>query len=474
MKMKILLISILKNSHRNLSILSLFATLNENDLDVKVLFLPKENEFNPDLVNKFVLDHKFKVIGISVMTDGLDFAVQITQNTKSHLPKSLVIWGGIHPTLMPEECLDYCDCVCVGEGEQALLSLVKKLENGESISEIPGIRMKLPDGGISSNLPAALVTMLDTLPFVKYDWNNFYVQDALGLRRFDLTEYTRYSNYNGEDYTLMATRSCPFNCSYCCNSYLNKLHETKGRVRKRSVDHVILELKYALKTNGKIQFINFIDDQFLTSKPWTEEFISKYQAEIGLPFIVRLVPDTVDEVTIKQLVDAGLRVVQIGLQSGSDKTHREIFHRQFHQDKLIESSRIFSKNGVLPIYDVIIQNDLETDVDRNETIKLLLKLQKPFRLTLFALTPYPHTELVEIYQQKGISPRTNPYGKGYSDLDENDFYFQLSNIIPIAPHFLSALIFNHKDQKVWRDLLRTYYNFHKRNKSPIRTAQKSK
>lgn len=379
--------------------------------------------------------------------------------------------GGIHPTLMPEECLDYCDCVCVGEGEQVLLSMVKKFSNGESIAGIPGIIIKLPDGRISRNPLAPLVTILDTLPFVRYDWNNFYIQDDLGLRRFDTTEYTRYSNYNGEDYTLMATRSCPFNCSYCCNSYLNKLLETKGRVRKRSVDHVILELKYALKTIGKIQFINFIDDQFLTSKQWTEEFINKYKTEVGLPFIVRLVPETVDDLTIKQLVNAGLRFVQIGLQSGSEATHQAIFHRQFNKDKLIESSGIFSQNGVFPIYDVIIQNDLETDADRDETIKLLLRLKKPFGLTLFALTPYPRTELAEIYKQKGISSRTDPYGKGYSDYDEGDFYFQLSKIIPDTPHFLSNLIFNNKDKKNWRYFLNTYYNFYKKRKGRKRTAQ---
>ena len=59
------------------------------------------------------------LIGISFMTQYFSAAVQLTRAIKKKLSVP-VIWGGVHPTVRPEECLEYADIVCVGEGEEAL------------------------------------------------------------------------------------------------------------------------------------------------------------------------------------------------------------------------------------------------------------------------------------------------------------------------------------------------------------------
>ena len=70
------------------------------------------------------------VIGISFMTNYFDAAVQITEKIKKHLDIPL-IWGGIHPTVKPDECLNHVDMVCIGESEEALAELLQKFSEGK-------------------------------------------------------------------------------------------------------------------------------------------------------------------------------------------------------------------------------------------------------------------------------------------------------------------------------------------------------
>lgn len=468
---KVVLISILQNSHRNLSVLSLYSALRGAGVETKLLFLPKEDEYRGDLVKEFVRSNKFNLIGVSLMTDGFRFARLISQDIKEEAPESLVIWGGIHPTLRPEECLQYANCVCIGEGEKTLLSLVERLSKSKDHSDLPGIGIKSSDGKFVVNSPPPLITELDTLPFVRYDWSNFFVQDARGLLPFDHAEYCNYSNYDGEDYTLMASRSCPFNCSYCCNSFLNALYNSRGRVRKRSVDNVISELRHAINTIGTIKFINFIDELFLTSRKWTEEFVEKYREQIGLPFIVQLTPGTFDEPTIRKLKGSGLTFTVIGIQTGSERINKTIFHRNFNRNTITEDSRILTKNGVYPFYDVIIQNEFEDDSDRDKTVRLLLDLEKPFSLTFYALTPFPETELEKIYKEKNVLPGINPYEKSYKDYDEEDFYFQLCSIIPYTSKYVAEYFFRHRKNGFLRFVLKLYFTLTKNRRNRQKTAQ---
>lgn len=472
-KQRVLLVSILHGSHRNLSCLALYAYLKEAGIDIRLLFIPDEEQYRAEPFRAFLAEQGFGVVGISLMTDGFAFAQQLTAEVRRVLPEVHVAWGGIHPTLKPDECVEVADSACVGEGEIAFLEVVRRHFAGQPMTAIPGLCARSADDGVTKTPPSRIVD-LDALPHQRYCWEDFFVLDRLGLRTFDHAEYVRYSSYNGEDYTLMATRGCPFSCSYCCNNYLNSLYEESVRVRKRSVSHVLAELHHAKKTIPNIKFINFIDDQFLTSRRWNEEFIKRYREEIGLPFIIRLVPGSFDDAVLKSLVQAGMKFAQVGIQSGSPRTHKEIFRRKFNREALIKSSRILSSNGVHPFYDVIIQNDLEKDEDRDATIRLLLDIARPFSLNLYALTTYPGTALEGIFREAGISSTRDPYGRGYCDYDETDYYFQLTTIIPkLHPQFAKVL-FRLKGLALGRMLVKQLYLASKRRKKRVVTAQATK
>ncbi len=455
--MRVLLISILKGSHRNLSCLSLFSFLSSKGVPTELLFIPRDDEYRSEELEKLLRARRFDLVGVSVLTDGFRFAQRLSGDIRRFLPGATVVFGGIHATLCPDEALQWADYVCVGEGEHPLWALVKGLESGGDLANVPGLGTRTRDGTPAVNPPWPLIQDLDSLPFNRYDWEHFHLIDGAGLRPFGKAEYTQYSSHHGGDYTLVSTRSCPFSCTYCCNAFLNRMYGNRGQTRKRSVEHVIAELRHAKESIGDLDFVNFIDDQFLTSKGWNREFCARYKEEIGLPFIVRLVPGTFKDEDVKMLKDAGMTHVNSGFQSGSEHTNFTIFKRRFIKEKILEASRICKANGVHPIWDFIIQNELEDEEDRRASLDLMLLLDRPYSCNFTALTPFPRTEILRSYDEKGIQPRINPYETDYFSFDQSDTVFQLAKCIPHISNEMGRYYLDHLDEPHVRELLRLQF-----------------
>ncbi len=459
LKKKVLLISILPEEHRNLSCLTLFSVVYDRNIDIELLYLPREKEYDQKAFLNYLKEQRFSVIGLSVTTGGFFFAKQLTSDIKACIPDCHVIWGGIHPTTVPEECLNHADSICVGEGESALITLIENIFGGKDVSNIPGIWTKDKAGQIIRNPLSDLLASLDSLPVNRYLWTKFYVLDNEGFRNFSHHDYAKYSKHNGDGYTLMTSRSCPHSCSFCINSFLNKLYTGRRHILKRSVENVMTELKYAVSDIKSIKFVNFIDDHFLTDKTWTEEFCRVYKNVIALPFMIRSTPNCINQENIAALKDAGLVVVQIGIQTGSERVNKEIYHRRFNRNELIEASLLLKQYKVKPIFDIIIQSEFEDDCDRDKTIELLMELERPFECSVFSLTAFPETRIAHMLEQKGITSKINPYYNDYLDHNDSDWYYQMANIAgAVSKEKFSYLYHNRNDQNALDELKTLFLN----------------
>ncbi|MFH0855097.1 MAG: radical SAM protein [Candidatus Omnitrophota bacterium] len=454
---ELLLVSIASNSHRNIGCLSLYATAVDAGISTNLIFIPRESEYSQDEFCAFLQKNNFKIVGISLTTRDFNFARKITAHIRGSLPGAHIVWGGIHPTSKPQECLHYADSVCLGEAEVSLTQLIKALRNKSGISHIPGIGIKA--GGADTINPPQLISDLNLLPFPRFDFKNFYVLDACGLHLFSRQDYVKYSRHNGDGYVLLSSRSCPHHCSYCINSFLNKLYNgSPARLyRRRSVDNVLAEIKHALATIPGIGFVNFMDDHFLTDKKWTGEFCEKYARLINLPFIIRATPVAIINTEIPLLKKAGLRTVQMGIQSGSENTHKNIFHRAFNKDDVLQAAGILNSNNLVCLFDFIIENDFETDEDRDKTIELMLQLPKPYIANIFAMTVFPKTDLESMYKERKMTPRIDPYASNYFDFKKEDFYYQLASLIPLIDGAEARRIFQNRNDSITRAYLKELY-----------------
>jgi len=347
------------------------------------------------------------LIGLSLMSCHLDNAVYVTQFLRTRLPAP-IIWGGIHATIRPLECLQYADLVCVGEGELSLSQLVNEMAQGKPWQSINarGILKRSANGEPVEVVSSPLVENLDQLPFPDTELEHQYVLYEGNLVQLTSSLLTRCIGFG---YQAMFSRGCPYACTYCCNNALRNLNGRKLPVRWRSVDNRIAELKMMVDLLPDLRTVSFTDDAFLAQPmELLNDFTARYRQLIGLPFFLLTTPRSVNEAKVMALAEAGLYHLCVGIQSGSQRIFKKLYCRPESLPEVLSASRCLkqiSKKLNRPImvrYDFILDNPWETEEDVEASIRLCTELAKPFNAAMFSLTLYPGTDLYERARKEGL------------------------------------------------------------------------
>jgi anaerobic magnesium-protoporphyrin IX monomethyl ester cyclase len=343
---------------------------------------------------------------------------QITEYLKKTL-KVPVIWGGIHPTVRPEESLDYADMALVGEGEEALLELVENMAAGRDIYEVRNIWFR-KGAQIIRNPLRPLLQNLDQLPIYDFGLDDHFIycnrtkqikplsQELLeqNFPREPALEGTFSDSYRRTiSYKTMTSRGCPHHCTFCAERTLALLYKGERYLRFRSPEHVISELKWAKRELPFIESIFLFDDTF-TARTLKDirHFCQLYKREINLPIHIQASPTTTTPEKIEALIDAGLVFVEMGIQSVS-QSGMTIYKRQSTPEKILRAAHIlhsYSSKIYPPCYHVILDNPWETTAEVLQTLDLLLRLPRPFWLKRASLVLFPGTELNERAVREGL------------------------------------------------------------------------
>ena len=384
-----------------------------------------------------------QIIGISLMTRSLSIAIDITRHLKKLFPDKLIIWGGVHPTIAPEESIQHADIICRLEGYYPFLELASKLERGCDYTGIKNLWFKNKDG-IIRNEPRPLIQNLDELPAQDFGYDNHYVTKGDKLAKLN---YSLLSKINGMTYNTIAGLGCPMNCTYCCNNAFTEIDRDNKKIRYQSVGHTINELVVVKKRFPFIKYIAFLDDFFLLRPAgFVHEFAAQYKEKVNLPFSCSTTMDLITDDTMKALVSARLRCLKIGIQSGSDRTNKYIFKRGQKSERIKEKVELFKKykKDVVYRFDVILDNPWEGFKDMKETLKLFASLKFPYFLVVYSLKLYPGTELHDRAQKEYIPVDLNGSYKQFNSILIN--YAILLNHFFRVPNFLINRI-NEKNYK---------------------------
>ena len=392
---------VLINLHGEISIRAayLHAFMAQNGFDVHtihfrrfILNSRRPNDKELGALKKAVESLKPNVIMMSVTSSDFWDAALITKMFKNNINKYGIIWGGPHPTIDPERCLEHVNVVCRGEGEGAILDYLNCLKDGKDVSKIKNLWVKKGEK-IVKNEFRPLIEDIDSLPFPDFsDENKLFILGG-GIFRKSPLPYRTY------EYHTSFSRGCPFSCTYCINSYYNKEFNHKY-YRKRSVKNVMDELLGVMKQFPKLEAMSFWDDVFMTDLEWLRDFAREYKKHVNLPFFAYGHAALITEEKMKLMKDANVNFFDIGVQSGSERLRKEVFKRIDSNKQIMNAAMIVKKLRIPIGYDFIF-SEFETEEDLKRGLNFIFSLPKPFKPQINKLTYYLNFELTNLALSEG-------------------------------------------------------------------------
>lgn len=383
------LMALAKQKNHKIDLLD--STFGLTDIEI----ITKVKKLQPDLV------------AITTASNDFDYACHICELIKKTM-NVLIIAGGFHPTIAPDEVIskECFDIIGIGECENSFLKLLESLNKGKLNTKIKSMwfkkKYKNNEIKIIKNPIGKLTQDLNSLPIIERDIFN----------------YGKYLEWNHGTATFLSTRGCPYQCTYCINSYLRRLYTGKGcYIRFRSIDNLFKEIKQVLQKYGnQVKNIEFYDDTFTLDEKRIEEFCKRYPKEIGIPFNINARVNSVKENMLIELKKAGCVRVSIGIESGDEYVRNKVLKRNMTSQQMIDTFSACRRAGLKTYAFNMVGIPFETPGSIKKTIDLNRKC-KPDYVGVSIFNAFRGTEAYEICEKNGWLK------KGYAKS-----YFRDSNI----------------------------------------------
>ena len=277
-------------------------------------------------------------VGVSSMTGPqLQFALEISRLAKQH-GGAPVVWGGVHPSLLPEQTLENenIDMVVQGEGEETFLELVQALEAGKHVGSVQGIWYK--EGGDVKTTGVRPFVDLNRLPPLSFDL-------------IDMEKYRRVM-FGVPQQSFFTSRGCPYQCTFCFNTVFNR-----KRWRAMESDLVVRRIKDFSSRYG-VKGVVFHDSNFFVDMDRSRRILRGILDEnlgivvskmnIDPTVLVKMTPDD-----FALLERAGCRRFSAAVESGSERI-RALIKKPVDVDGLLEKNRELGRTSIVPSYPFMI------------------------------------------------------------------------------------------------------------------------
>ena len=382
--------------------------------------------YTRDLNDKEISDSDFIILPSSIIAHETELDCLMKLNEKR------IFVTGIFATVMREKYLKKNTIVIKNESDTFFYNLNK---SGKMNIDFLNKLFSNKDMINEFYSPVAL----DDFPFP--DWDNYVKNYPLRNNFFSLNEKIAIP--------LLGTRGCPYSCFFYCTYPLQQ-----GRkVRARSVNNIIEEIKFWKKKLGTNKFV-FRDPVFSINKKHTIEFCKQViEQRLDITFMVETHLNNLDNEMIKLLKLAGLRLVYVGVESASDFVLNDMKRFTVEHDKQYKVIKECEDEGIKVKTMFIIGNPEDT----RDTIIKSIEYSKylPSLYTQFSVfTPYPGTpvyaDFENIITEKKFE-KFNQYNLTFShkNLSKKDildlknlayfkYYFNPKKIYEILKYFIQS------------------------------------
>jgi radical SAM superfamily enzyme YgiQ (UPF0313 family) len=329
-------------------------------------------------------EYKPDIVGISLLSVEVASALKISRICKEYDEKCHVVWGGLHPSFLPLDCLKNkeVDFVIRGEGEYPMLDLCHALQKGGDLAEVRNLCFKR-DGEIIENPKGELIPNIDAIPLPARD-------AVLYPDTFDFKSLG----------SMIISRGCPFRCTFCSS---RNFWDRKERFR--SPGNVVEEIRTLQSTYGT-NFIMFWDDSFTINRKVIQKYCNAIiDSKLKINWKTATRADLIDEDMIRLMKRSGCVKLEIGVESGSDRM-KKIIRKDVTNEQIKRAFDLINRNGLGSGAFFMAGFPEETVEDLEQTFALMKELNAA-EIAFNIFDPMPGSSEYEKCIQLGLTPE-NP------------------------------------------------------------------
>lgn len=335
-------------------------------------------------------------LGVSVLTGApIHDALAISRAVKTRRPECCIVWGGWHPSLFANECLEDAaiDVAVIGQGEDTFREIVGRLANGQGISGCPGTMVKGTEGRGPSEAAGPPRPLRDLNEFPRHDYSLIPVERYFALKQKRQLDY-------------ISSQGCRFRCAFCADPAVYSRGWT-GLAPERIADETAkLERQYG------IEEVAFQDETFFTHPARIDALADELlRREVAVAWTATLRADQacrMGEPLFIKSIRAGLRRVMIGVESGSQATLDRL-KKDTRLDQVMVAADMCARHDVGVIFNFIVGFPGESEDSVNSTLGLAKRLRgmhRRFETPIFYYRPYPGNPIADDARAAGyVFPR---------------------------------------------------------------------
>jgi anaerobic magnesium-protoporphyrin IX monomethyl ester cyclase len=321
------------------------------------------------------------VLGVTVMPGPqLQQAVPLCRRLKERHPHLTLVWGGYFPTQHWDVCLrsGFVDYVVRGHGETVFLQLVEAVHSklpAAARHALPGLAFRDAAGEPTSN-PLAPIPPPAQLPAWNFD-------------RVPVERYVRRTFLGSRTLGYHSSYGCPFFCNFCA-----VVNMVNGRWLPQTAAQVASVAEMYRERWG-INAIEFYDNNFFTQQARVAEFAGRIRP-LGLRWWGEGRIDTLlnySDDTWRLMRDAGLHMIFLGAESGSDETLRRMDKGgTMSAEKTLAMARTLKQWDILPEFSFVMGNPPDPEQDTAQTMEFIRRLKRAnpeAEIVMYLYTPVP-------------------------------------------------------------------------------------
>ena len=356
-----------------LCLLALASPLLRSGFDVKLI----DNVTSPDFEDAVLRETEDALcLGISLLTGPMiKIASRVAKAVKKLRPSLPIVFGGWHPSLVPEQTLvpDFVDAIVRGPGELTLLELVQRMAEGKDWQGVRGLSFKDERG--THHECERPVSNINDLPAPAYHLANVDAYaNACGIRKLG------YATSIG----------CPYACHYCTDQVFYK-----RRFNAYSADRVVSDLT-DLVPRHNFEEVALLDSNFLVDIKRALAIARgilasglrfRWTFQASTDFLWKMTDDDV-----RLLAESGVSHMGFGTESASQEVLRLMNKHHQKTEQMVETARKAELAGIHVTFNLILGYPGETEMDRQETFQIMSEIARQHWNVSFSpniFTPYP-------------------------------------------------------------------------------------